>query len=131
MAGGTASEALRERVSRLENFVGVPEDDGAVPLSVSTEQHAIELVDLRRTLDDFMTESSARITNIMEDVMSLTDVVKINLKSLEDERPKQEGREEENRDALCLAGEDWAAKGRRDIPCSPGGDQTRHHSGSS
>ncbi|KAA8532206.1 hypothetical protein F0562_032243 [Nyssa sinensis] len=85
MAGGTASEALRDRVSRLENFVGVPEDDGAVPLSVSTEQHAIELVDLRRTLDDFMTESSARITNIMEDVMSLTDVVKINLKSLEDE----------------------------------------------
>ncbi|KAA8543753.1 hypothetical protein F0562_022070 [Nyssa sinensis] len=138
MAGGTASEALRERVSRLENFVGVPEDDGAVPLSVSTEQHAIELVDLRRILDDFMTESSARITNIMEDVMALTDVVKINLKSLEDDvalvkqtRPKQEGREKENRDALCIAGEDWAAKGRRDIPCSPGGDQTRHHDGSS
>ncbi|KAA8517865.1 hypothetical protein F0562_015346 [Nyssa sinensis] len=69
MASGTASEALRDRVSRLENFVGVPEDDGAVPLSVSTEQHAIELVDLRRILDDFMTESSARITNIMEDVI--------------------------------------------------------------
>ncbi|KAA8514922.1 hypothetical protein F0562_018101 [Nyssa sinensis] len=127
MAGGTASEALRDRVSRLENFIGVPEDDGAVPLSVSTEQHAIELVDFRRILDDFMTEMSAKITNIMEDVVSLTDVVKINLKSLEDdvalvkqtvpahpgairEQPKQEGREEENRDVLCIAVEDWAAE---------------------
>ncbi|KAA8537109.1 hypothetical protein F0562_029587, partial [Nyssa sinensis] len=88
-SGLTTMGWVRERSPKRtcvppENFVGVPEDDGAVPLSVSTEQHAIELVDLRRILDDFMTESSARITNIMEDVMALTDVVKINLKSLED-----------------------------------------------
>ncbi|KAA8538784.1 hypothetical protein F0562_025476 [Nyssa sinensis] len=85
MAGGAANEALKERITRLENFVGVPEDDEAVSLSVSTEQHAIELVDLRKILDDFMTETNARVNNIIEDVMSLTDVVKINLKSLEDE----------------------------------------------
>ncbi|KAA8544443.1 hypothetical protein F0562_022517 [Nyssa sinensis] len=85
MAGSTANEALRDRVSHLENFVGVLEDDGAVPLVVATKQHAIELVDLRRILDDFMTKTSAKITNIMEDVVSLTDFVKINLKSLEDD----------------------------------------------
>ncbi|KAA8525705.1 hypothetical protein F0562_007560 [Nyssa sinensis] len=85
MVGGAANEALRDRVTRLENFVGVPENDDGVSLSVSTEQHAIELVDLRNILDDFMTETNARITNIIEDVMSLTDVVKINLKSLEDD----------------------------------------------
>ncbi|KAA8549926.1 hypothetical protein F0562_001610 [Nyssa sinensis] len=85
MAGGAANEALKERITRLENFVGVPEDDEAVSLSISTEQHAIELVDLRKILDDFMTETNARVNNIIEDVMSLTDVVKINLKSLEDE----------------------------------------------
>ncbi|KAA8531850.1 hypothetical protein F0562_006433 [Nyssa sinensis] len=85
MAGGTANEALKDRVSRLENFAGVLEDDGAVPLFVSTEQHAIELVDLQKSLDDFMIETSARITNIMEDVGSLTGVVKINLKCLEDD----------------------------------------------
>ncbi|KAA8539161.1 hypothetical protein F0562_025853 [Nyssa sinensis] len=76
MAGGATNEALRERVTCLENFIGVPEDDEAVSLSVSTEQHAIELVDLRKILDDFMTKTNARLNNIMEDVMSLTDVVK-------------------------------------------------------
>ncbi|KAA8541448.1 hypothetical protein F0562_025411 [Nyssa sinensis] len=85
MAGGAMNEALRDRVTHLENFVGVPEDDDGVSLSASTEQHAIELVDLRKILDDFMTETNVRINNIMEDVMSLTDVVKINLKSLEDD----------------------------------------------
>ncbi|KAA8525560.1 hypothetical protein F0562_007415 [Nyssa sinensis] len=85
MASGAANEALRDRVTCLENFVGVPEDDEAVSLAVSTEQHAIELVDLRKILDDFMTETNARINNIIEDVMFMTDVVKINLKSLEDE----------------------------------------------
>ncbi|KAA8517212.1 hypothetical protein F0562_017536 [Nyssa sinensis] len=127
MASGIVNEALKDQVSGLENFVGVLEDDGVVPLSVQAEQHAIELVDIRKILDDFMTETSARITNIMEDVMSLTDVVKINLKCLEDDvalvkksvpahpsaigkRPKQEGREIEDKDALCNAVEDWTAK---------------------
>ncbi|KAA8524221.1 hypothetical protein F0562_010635 [Nyssa sinensis] len=49
------------------------------------EQHTIELVDLRKILDDFMIETTTRITNIMEDIVSLTDVVKINLKCLEDD----------------------------------------------
>ncbi|KAA8526166.1 hypothetical protein F0562_008095 [Nyssa sinensis] len=85
MAGGTANEALKDRVSRLENFVGVLEDDSVVPLSVSTEQHAIELVDLRKILDDFITEMSARISNIMRMWCSMIDIVKINLKCLEDD----------------------------------------------
>ncbi|KAA8529990.1 hypothetical protein F0562_034406 [Nyssa sinensis] len=85
MAGGTTNKALKDRVSHLENFVSVLDGDGAVALSVQTEQHTIELVDLRKILDDFMTETSARITNIMEDVVSLTDIVKINLKCLEDD----------------------------------------------
>ncbi|KAA8541511.1 hypothetical protein F0562_022663 [Nyssa sinensis] len=138
MVGGTANEALKDRVSRLENFVGVPEGDGVVALSVQTEQHTIELVDLRKILDDFMTETSARITNIMEDVVSLIEVVKINLKCLEDDvalvkksLPAHSGaigemrkphalallftmikarREKEHRDALCNAVKDWTAK---------------------
>ncbi|KAA8529822.1 hypothetical protein F0562_034356 [Nyssa sinensis] len=85
MDGGTANEAFKDRVAGLENFVGVLDGDGVVTLSVQTKQHTIELVDLRMILDDFMTETSARITNIMEDVVSLTDVVKINLKCLEDD----------------------------------------------
>ncbi|KAA8514901.1 hypothetical protein F0562_018080 [Nyssa sinensis] len=85
MAGSTANKALKERVARLENFVGVPDSDGVVALSILTKQHTIESVDLRKILDDFMTETSVRITNIMEDVVSLTDVVKINLKCLEDD----------------------------------------------
>ncbi|KAA8527730.1 hypothetical protein F0562_035401 [Nyssa sinensis] len=52
---------------------------------LQVEQYTIELLDLRKILDDFMTETSARITNIMEDVVSLTDVMKINLKCLEDD----------------------------------------------
>ncbi|KAA8517735.1 hypothetical protein F0562_015206 [Nyssa sinensis] len=85
MARDTANEALKDRVSHLENFVGVLKGNGAVALSVQTEQHTIELVDLRKILDDFMTETSVKITNIMEDVVSLIDVVKINLKCLEDD----------------------------------------------
>ncbi|KAA8517984.1 hypothetical protein F0562_015458 [Nyssa sinensis] len=85
MAGGNTNAALKERVTHLESFVGVSNSDGDVALSVLTEQHTIELVDLRKTLDDFMTEASVRITNIIEDVVSLTDIVKINLKCLEDD----------------------------------------------
>ncbi|KAA8535678.1 hypothetical protein F0562_030681 [Nyssa sinensis] len=85
MVGGTVNKALKDRVSGLEKFVGVLEDDGVVPLFVQTEQHAIELVDLSKIFDDFMTETSARITNIMEDVVSLTDVMKINLKCLKND----------------------------------------------
>ncbi|KAA8519112.1 hypothetical protein F0562_013368 [Nyssa sinensis] len=85
MASGTVNEALKDRVSSLDNFICVPEGDGAVALSVQAEQHTIELVDLQKILNDFMTETSARITNIMEDVVSLTDIMKINLKCLEDD----------------------------------------------
>ncbi|KAA8519123.1 hypothetical protein F0562_013403 [Nyssa sinensis] len=85
MASGTVNEALKDIVSSLDNFICVPEGDGAVALSVQAEQHTIELVDLQKILNDFMTETSARITNIMEDVVSLTDIMKINLKCLEDD----------------------------------------------
>ncbi|KAA8532253.1 hypothetical protein F0562_032286 [Nyssa sinensis] len=85
MATGTTNEALKDQVSCLENFVGVLDSDGVVALFVQTKQHTIKLVDLRKILDDFMIETSARITNIIEDVVSLTDVVKINLKCLEDD----------------------------------------------
>ncbi|KAA8541358.1 hypothetical protein F0562_025323 [Nyssa sinensis] len=136
MVGGAANETLRDRVTRLENFVGVLEDDDGVSLSVSIEQHAIELVDLRKILDDFMTETNARITNIMEDVMSLTDVVKINLKSLEDDvalakndQSKKEGKKKTGMlSALQL--KTGLQERRRDLPCSPGGDQARHRCGS-
>ncbi|KAA8544312.1 hypothetical protein F0562_022324 [Nyssa sinensis] len=49
------------------------------------KQHTIELVGLWKILNDFMTDTSSKITNIMEDVVSLTDVVKINLKCSEDD----------------------------------------------
>ncbi|KAA8550322.1 hypothetical protein F0562_002006 [Nyssa sinensis] len=85
MVGGTTNEALKDRVTCLENFVGVLDSDGAIALSVQTEQHTIELVDLRKIIDDFMTKMSAKITIIIEDVVSLENVVKINLKCLEDD----------------------------------------------
>lgn len=88
MAGGNT----RERVSRLEEFVGFPTEtgiqDGAESLVVQIENLASELEILKTDPDpfgDFMQATKEQLTRMSEDVESLTDVFKKNLKDLEDE----------------------------------------------
>ncbi|XP_059663489.1 uncharacterized protein LOC132309170 [Cornus florida] len=88
MAGGNT----REKVSRLEEFVGFPTEtevqDGAESLVVRIENLASEVEILKTDPDgfgDFMQATKEQLTRISEDVELLTDVFKKNLKDLEDE----------------------------------------------
>ena len=80
-----AMNELRERVTRLEDFVGDPQGDNAVSLSIANEQHTERFLTLQTFVTDLRKEMDDRFVSVMEDLTSLTDVMKENFKKLEDE----------------------------------------------
>ena len=80
-----AMNELRERVTRLEDFVGDPQGDNAVSLSIANEQHTERFLTLQTFVTDLRKEMDDRFVSVMEDLTSLTDVMKENFKNVEDE----------------------------------------------
>ena len=83
-----AMNELRERVTRLEDFVGDPQGDNAVSLSIANEQHTERFLTLQTFVTDLRKEMDDRFVSVMEDLTSLTDVMKENFKNVEDEDRK-------------------------------------------
>ena len=80
-----AMNELRERVTCLEDFVGDPQGDNAVSLSIANEQHTERFLTLQTFVTDLRKEMDDRFVSVMEDLTSLTDVMKENFKNVEDE----------------------------------------------
>ena len=85
MAGGAAVEALRERVTRVENFLGAPQSDDAVSLAVQFERAGTEMKELSNMLDGFIEETNRKHVELLSDMAALTDSVQVKLQRLEAE----------------------------------------------
>lgn len=74
---------LRERLARVEDFVGVPQSDGAVSLAVQGEQQARTIESLREALQELSRTMNERFERVFRDVESLAVAVKDRLSEME------------------------------------------------
>ena len=87
-----AMNELKERVSRLEDFVGAPETDDAVNLAVQFERQKEELTTLKANHDalkvahaGLTNDTETKFKSMLEDFVAFIDAVKGNVKSIEEE----------------------------------------------
>lgn len=87
-----AMNELKERVSRLEDFVGAPETDDAVNLAVQFERQKEELTTLKADHDalkvahaGLTNDTETKFKSMLEDFVAFIDAVKGNVKSIEEE----------------------------------------------
>ncbi|KAJ4723357.1 hypothetical protein OWV82_006740 [Melia azedarach] len=80
MSGGN----LKERVELLENIVGAIPPEGST-WAMQVEFNKIEIVNLRKQLEELASEMSNKLKTISEDVVSLATVLKASIEELESE----------------------------------------------
>ncbi|GMN73668.1 hypothetical protein TIFTF001_054341 [Ficus carica] len=74
---------LRERLARVEDFVGVPQSDGAESLAVQGEQQARTIASLREALQELSRTMTERFEMVVRNVESLAVGVKDKLSDME------------------------------------------------
>lgn len=74
---------LRERLARVEDFVGVPQSDGAENLAVQGEQQARTIAGLCEALQELSRTMTERFERVSRDVESLAVAVKDKLSDME------------------------------------------------
>lgn len=74
---------LRERLARVEDFVGVPQSDGAESLAVQGEQQARTIASLREALQELSRTMTERFERVVRNVESLAVGVKDKLSEME------------------------------------------------
>ncbi|GMN56073.1 hypothetical protein TIFTF001_025194 [Ficus carica] len=74
---------LRERLARVEDFVGVPQSDGAESLAVQGEQQARTIASLREALQELSRTMTERFEMVVRNMESLAVGVKDKLSDME------------------------------------------------
>ena len=83
MAGG--NDTLKDRVTRIEDFLGAPVTDNAVNLAVQVEQLRLELMELREAFSHHAKEMEERTETSVRDMVALSDSIKAKLEDLDGE----------------------------------------------
>ena len=85
-------QELRERVTKLEDFVGSPQTDDALPLAVQVGRLQIGLdnahqaqEELRQREDEHYAEANSKISDLLADVGALVETMKDRIELLEAE----------------------------------------------
>ncbi|KAK9938696.1 hypothetical protein M0R45_015419 [Rubus argutus] len=79
------NDTLKDRVARIEDFLGAPVMDDVVNLSVQVEQLRVELVGLRETFNQHSREMEERTETSVLDMIALLDSIKARLDALDGE----------------------------------------------
>lgn len=85
MADGTRINELRERVARLEDFVGAPVSDSAVAISVHLERIEANVLDLKNEAEERSKLEEKRWETVMADMCSFADAFKERMQIVDDE----------------------------------------------
>lgn len=83
MAGG--NDTLKDRVTRIKDFLGAPVADNAVNLTVQVEQLRVELVELRDAFSHHAREMEERTETSVQDMVALSGSIKARFEALDGE----------------------------------------------
>ncbi|XP_050369689.1 uncharacterized protein LOC126787821 [Argentina anserina] len=78
-------DTLKDRVARLEDFLGAPQSDWSVSLAVQMERISIDSAQMREAFMAHVTEADMKTHEMMQDIIALSDAMKARLASLEEE----------------------------------------------
>lgn len=72
-----AERSVADRLARIEDFIGSPLTDGAVPLAVQILQLTEANIRLEQIVNGYATDWNKKLTDVVENMTTLTDAVQI------------------------------------------------------